>query len=64
MVYFAPDPAGEELTLRFADTTPVEIGVFQVEGPGRTPALLEVQRQLPDWTTVKAFALHVVKTTI
>jgi hypothetical protein len=64
VVYFATDPAGEELTLRFADPAAVEVGVFQVEGPGRTPELLELQRRLPNWTSVKAFAMHVVKTRI
>ena len=63
-VYFSPDPAGEELTLRLKGTAPVDTTVIQVEAPGKTSELLEVQRQLPNWVSTKAFAMHVIRQTI
>jgi len=63
-VFFALDPSGEEITLRFKGREPVELVLMQTDAPGKTKELLDLQKQLPDWTSVKAFAMHVVKVAI
>lgn len=63
-VFFALDPGGEEITLRFKGREPIELLLMQTEAPGRTQELLDLQKQLPAWTSVKAFATHVVKVPI
>jgi hypothetical protein len=60
-VFYAPDPAGHELTLRLRGSAPVEVTLRQNHAPGQTPELRELRRRLPAWTTINASELHVVK---
>ena len=63
-VFYAPNPVGQEVTLRLRGTTPVTVILRQNHAPAQTRELLELRRRLPDWTTINAAALHVVKTTL
>lgn len=59
--FFAPSPEGQELTLQLRGAGAVEVLLRQVHAPGTTPELLELRRRLPDWTTIHAHTLQVVK---
>jgi len=63
-VFYAPNPVGQEVTLRLRGTTPVTVTLRQNHAPAQTRELLELRRRLPDWTTINAAALQVVKTTL
>ena len=63
-VFYAPSPSGQEVTLRLRGAAPVPYQLRQNHAPGQTPALRDLRRRLPDWTTVNASALQLVKGTL
>lgn len=63
-VFYAPNPVGQEVTLRLRGTTPVTVTLRQNHAPAQTRELIELRRRLPDWTTINAAALQVVRTTL
>lgn len=60
-LFVAPDPAGQELTLRLRGSAPVEITILQFSAPEGSPELGELRRRLPAWTTLNARTLQVAK---
>lgn len=63
-VFYSPSPSGQEVTLRLRGAAPVPYLLRQNHAPGQTQALRDLRRRLPDWTTVNASALQLVKGTL
>lgn len=59
-LFVAPNPEGQELTLRLRGAAPVGVRVLQFHAPDSSPELLELRRRLPAWTSLNARTLQVV----
>lgn len=61
LLLVAPNPAGQELTLTLRGAAAVPIRLRQFHSPETSPALGELRRRLPVWTSLNARSLQAVR---
>jgi hypothetical protein len=61
VVFTAPAESGEPFDLTVRGAGPVQVTLQQIQAPGRTRELLDVERRLPSWTTPRMQALQQIE---
>lgn len=61
LLFVAPNPAGQELTLTLRGAAPVSVHVRQFHPPDTSPELRDLRRRLPVWTSLNARSLQAVR---